>query len=118
MGFTHNIGTFFRASSCSGTVVSGYCWYYGGSSQSCTSVCSSHGGYDVATKDYAGSGGTTTTCSEVLSALGVGGGAISHGCEGQAVGCAKVVLLNARCSGSTTAGAAFPLTSRACACKN
>lgn len=58
-------------SGCGGASVGGYCWYVGGQGQSCTTVCSSRGGVNMAgTKDYAGSGGNLTRCKAVASALG------------------------------------------------
>jgi hypothetical protein len=59
--------------SCDGVSVGGYCWYLGAAGQSCNTVCSGHGGYNAATRDYAGSGGTTTRCTNVISALGLSG---------------------------------------------
>jgi hypothetical protein len=58
---------------CAGKEYAGYCWYLGGKGQSCTTVCSSHGGYHNATRDYAGwpggnPGGNCITLLDVVSA--------------------------------------------------
>ena len=55
---------------CAGTWVGGYCWYFGAEGESCTEVCASHDGYHKATRTYAGSDGTDSNCYTVLSALG------------------------------------------------
>jgi len=51
-------------SSCAGALIGGSCWYYGAQAESCTNVCSTHAGYDVATATYAGS--SAANCEAVL----------------------------------------------------
>jgi hypothetical protein len=57
---------------CAGDLVGGYCWYLGGSGDSCTTVCSSHGGYNAATASYAGSSGSNANCQAVAAAVSPG----------------------------------------------
>ena len=54
---------------CAGKQLGGFCWYIGDVNQSCETVCSAHGGYDEATKNYAGSGGTEYHCRDVSAKL-------------------------------------------------
>jgi hypothetical protein len=56
--------------SCGGVKVGGYCWYLGGTWIPCSSLCADHGGYNEATRTYAGSSGTDQNCWDVLTALG------------------------------------------------
>ncbi len=56
-------------STCSGAEAGGYCWYFGGENQSCSDVCSSHEGYNEATRTYAGSDGSAGNCKKVITAL-------------------------------------------------
>jgi prepilin-type N-terminal cleavage/methylation domain-containing protein len=56
---------------CGGTLVGGYCWYTTGYSPvTCTQICSTHGGVNTATRDFAGSNGTDAQCAAVLTSLG------------------------------------------------
>jgi hypothetical protein len=52
---------------CDGTEFNGSCWYLGWPNESCTSVCSYHGGYDPATCDYAAA--YSANCDNVLDAI-------------------------------------------------
>ncbi|MCB0164223.1 MAG: tetratricopeptide repeat protein [Anaerolineae bacterium] len=54
---------------CDGVEVAGACWYLGGDSAPCDSVCVAHGGYDEATRTYTGSDGSPDQCRAVLQAL-------------------------------------------------
>ena len=63
-----------------GAIVGGAVWYLGAAGQTCATVCAAHGGYNTATRDYAGSGGTLSQCSAVLSALGCTSPATKSGC--------------------------------------
>lgn len=54
---------------CSGTKVGGYCWHMAPDRQSCAAVCSSRGGYNQATRTFAGSDGTFSNCLEVFNAI-------------------------------------------------
>lgn len=62
------------APTCSGVSVAGYCWYAGSASvaQSCTTVCSTHGGTTDGTINYTGSAasGGAANCRNVAIALG------------------------------------------------
>jgi hypothetical protein len=53
-----------------GVLVGGSCWYLAEPNESCTETCSTHDGYDEATKTFAGSAGTAANCKAVLNALG------------------------------------------------
>lgn len=56
--------------SASGAVnLAGAFWYFGAENVSCDEVCTSHGGYNEATRTYAGSDGTAENCQAVLQAL-------------------------------------------------
>lgn len=62
------------AATCSGAAVSGVCWYLGAFNQSCSTVCSTHGGVDPAAEAVVGvpsQGGSLKSCASVLAALGV-----------------------------------------------
>jgi len=56
---------------CGGTEVNGFCWYHGEDNLSCTDVCSSHGGYNLATSTYAGTEGNKENCLNLLYALNI-----------------------------------------------
>lgn len=108
------------AASCAGTLVGGYCWYYGTSGGSCTTACSTHGGYNSATQTYAGDLGSDANCNAVIIALGKGSanpGAVS---STQGVGCIIYFgMTYGRYSGAaTTAAASGSSIQRACACNN
>lgn len=123
--------TMAACSSCNGTVVGSFNWYPGAAGLSCTQVCSTCGGVDMAgTRDYAGSGGTLANCSAVLNALwpgqltgqvvnqGTGAGSYdSMGCvhwgAGQGVSYGVRYYLVAT-SADNSAGDTY----RACACNN
>ena len=139
-------GFTYLAPPCDGIRIGGYCWYLGTNGQSCTTVCSTHGGYNVGTSLYAGSGATSQLlqqqqCGAVADAFGFRntkacptGLPLTNACvtgsgdPGSAFGCAV-------CRGSwcpyphessrnvwiyndppTTATAAGPYQSRFCAC--
>lgn len=98
-----------------GAEVGGYCWYYGADNQSCTAVCGGVGeAYNEATRTFAGSDGTDNDCHDVLDALGVAPSPITS--PGLAAGCATFEGDRRRYSNSTTAGATWSGTRRACAC--
>lgn len=109
---------------CSGVMVGGYCWYAGAQGQSCTQVCSSRGGVNIAgTRNYAGSGGTNAQCQSVLNALGHAGEVTQLACNDgmQYAGCLRYGFIfgNLRCTGAaTTDSGNFSAASRACACNN
>lgn len=61
---------------CAGTPLDGACWYVGDPAQTCSDVCTPHGGVSVAAVSVIGSltqGGSIEGCARVLSALGVAG---------------------------------------------
>ena len=106
------------AGGCDGTDVSGYCWYLGSVSQSCATVCGSHGGYNIATRDFAGSGGTDENCRVVLAALGATGDAVTT--EANTAGCYYNSSKAGRRRGTdaTSDSASDANTERACACNS
>lgn len=63
--------------SCGGVSYGGYCWYmdsFDNGGRSCDTICASHGGCNAAgTVNYAGTGGSSANCQNVLNALGMGG---------------------------------------------
>ena len=86
-------------------------------------MCSSHGGYSTCTMSYAGSGGTTSNCDNVLTALGIPGPGSTSDLigSGAGVGCFYMDIVAARYrvyDTATTAGATYTLARRACACNN
>jgi hypothetical protein len=107
-------GTF----TCNGTVVGDACWYLSEENTSCDDICDLHGGFDVATQDYAGSDGTDAHCTEVLEALGASGGTVLPLYDsGAGVGCMTYFDLRYRISDTaTTADATYSGAQRACAC--
>lgn len=58
-------------STCGGTEVGGFCWYFGNENLSCNGVCASHGGYNDATRTYAGSDGSPNNCKSIITALNI-----------------------------------------------
>lgn len=56
---------------CGGFSHGGFCWYYGGSGQSCTDVCASRGGTTNGVVTHTGSSGTMANCIAVAQGLGV-----------------------------------------------
>lgn len=62
------------AAACAGTVVGGACWYKGAVNQSCTTVCTAHGGVSAATITFAGAASANDRshqagCQAVAAAL-------------------------------------------------
>jgi len=60
---------------CAGQYYGGYCYYYGGASQSCTTACSSRGGCVSAGITYAN---TSSRCTAILVGFGVGSGTAAN----------------------------------------
>ena len=104
---------------CSGVQIGGACWYQSGPGQSCKSVCSARGGYDSATKSYAGSGGSNAKCQSVLDGLGLGKGKVNT-MTGKGYGCFLNSLSSTRIRDkkNTDDGASSTGAVRACACNN
>ena len=120
-GVTDDFDVTTVGASCSGVSVGGYCWYASASSGDCTSTCSTHGGYNDATRDYVGSAGSDANCEAVLDALGLTlGSSVYSGSWGTGIGCGYDSDPDRwrDTSPATTAGASFTSVIRACACNN
>ncbi|MFA5161753.1 MAG: hypothetical protein WC421_05865 [Elusimicrobiales bacterium] len=108
----------------SGVQVGGYWWYLGADGQSCTTVCSTHSGYNAATVSYAGSGGTLANCHNVSVALGKPGTGTDWGSCAAGFGCIYMYAPpyfdeSDRCpTPATTADASNAGVMRFCACNN
>jgi hypothetical protein len=100
-----------------GALVGGSCWYLAESNESCAETCSTHGGYDEATKTYAGSAGTVANCKAVLNALGGYNYWRGDVCGLGGIGCHKYTGNGWRDLAPTTADATpNDGSKRACAC--
>ena len=102
---------------CSGRKYGPYCYYLGGSSQSCNSVCSSRGGYDQAGTSWINNSGR---CQAVLGLLGKSG-SYKGTWSGNKAGCkyyggfiGKGVWIT---NGVTGGDKGISKDQRACACK-
>lgn len=96
----------------------GYCLYAGAASADCTSTCSTHGGYNEATRFYIGSNGTAAACQSALTSLGMGTGTVtdSSSCW-DGGGCLTWSGSRYRCTAPTTNPTAlFGGLARVCAC--
>ncbi|MFH1435625.1 MAG: hypothetical protein ABIJ56_07895 [Pseudomonadota bacterium] len=110
---------------CGGVMVGGYCWYVSGMDESCTAVCATQGGCNLAgTRDYAGSSGTDAQCVAVLEALGYG--AYPHqGSSNNDLGCHFAWLSytywstehETTCEALPFIGESDPCVLRMCACE-
>ena len=105
----------FTLGGCSGVTVGGYCWYLS-DADSCTNTCSSRGGYNEATRTYAGSDGSNSNCEAVLDALGGSDNSASN-TSSYSNGCHIYSGSYYRDTSTTTAGADNG-ADRACACNN
>lgn len=116
---------------CSGALVGGHCWYLGADGQSCTQVCASRGGLNLAaTRDYAGSGGSNAACNSVMNSLGISGSVSTTCGSGATAGACGCWMRSggifggeepqiARCTvATTTAACGTGSVRRACACNN
>jgi len=102
---------------CDGSVVGGYCWYLGAMGADCAATCASHGGYDEATRTYAGSDGTNEACTDVLDALAIGSGTANDWSMGlTGMGCISNGTNRLRVTTATTDSASDVSWARACAC--
>ena len=120
VGGVTDVWSVTTASACGGVEVGGYCWYYGGTNQSCTQVCSTRGGYNAATNTFAGRDGNNANCSAVASALGLSSTVTTlTSCFGP-YGCMEAYGNTYRCTngGATTAGGSDSFMRRICACNN
>jgi hypothetical protein len=103
---------------CAGNVVGGFCWYLA-SNVSCDSICATHGGYNEATRSYAGSDGTDANCRDVADALGIPGTTVTvvtpdNGFDGW--GCISDNGIRLRHQFPTNSTANSAGVARACAC--
>jgi hypothetical protein len=102
-----------------GVEVGGGCWYLGAYGESCDTVCSTHSGYNDATKTYAGSDGTDPNCLSVLTALSGGSGSINSSMSA-GFGCwvfdAAHSYARYRSTGTTDSTTSQGTVRRACAC--
>lgn len=114
--FRSNLPTNVTMCSCDAELVAESCWYYGGSNQSCTTVCSSYGGYDGATSTYAAA--SDANCAEILDAVGAPAGTMNT--NGDDLGCYYQNAKGERVRGTdpTTAGSAQTNRFRICACQS
>jgi len=100
---------------CGGALVGGFCWYLS-NADSCTNTCASNGGYNEATKTYAGSSGSNANCKAVLDALG-GSDPTVGSTSSYANGCHNYNGSYYRDTSTTTANSNTG-ADRACACNN
>lgn len=103
---------------CAGDVVGGFCWYLA-SGVSCDSICSTNGGYNEATRTYAGSDGTDANCEEVADVLGMSGTnvtVVDAGVGSDGWGCISDNGSRLRHERPTNSTAASSGVERACAC--
>jgi len=107
------------APTCSGQSQGGYCWYKGAAGQSCTTVCSSHGGVVTAgIINYAGSSGTSPNCLAVVKLFYPATTSVLAPTS-QAVGCSYTAGYQSRyTSPATTAAASYSQAQRYCSCTN
>ena len=103
---------------CDGALVGGHCWYLGDEQGSCAETCAGHGGFDDATRGFAGSDGTDEHCALVLDALDAFGSSVYPLIGiGAGIGCAIVSSARYRVEDeATTSEATYVLARRACAC--
>jgi hypothetical protein len=103
---------------CAGAIAGGHCWYLSAEQGSCEETCAAHGGFDDATSEFAGSGGTDEHCAEVLDALDASGSSVYQLMGiGSGIGCTSLSGARYRVSDEiTTADATYVLARRACAC--
>lgn len=103
-----------------GARVGGECWFLGSYNQSCTTVCSGtpfpH--YSLATRDYAGSGGSNPNCQAVLTALEAPG-TTTNSYSHTAAGCGYSSSLSSRfrMTVETDPNQSSITARRACACR-
>lgn len=98
----------------------GYKWRAAGLGASCNDLCAPYGGCNLTgTRYYAGDAGNNTNCQNVLTALGLGTGAVDG--EGPEVGIGCFSFMGERwrdAEANTTCSASYPGARRACACNN
>jgi len=58
-----------HARSCDGVEVAGACWILAEPATSCAATCAIRGGYNEATRTYAGSAGSDANCTSILTSL-------------------------------------------------
>jgi len=117
--FRNNLPADVALCDCASTSTAGFngnCWYMGTAGQSCTTVCSTHGGYHTATRDFAGSNGTNANCTTLLNHFGYNGTVATNA---NARGCSvrnKVIDTRRRGTNPTDPDAVDANYDRACAC--
>jgi hypothetical protein len=114
-----------ESGNCSGKFIENACWYLSERGESCTSACSDHGGYNEATKTFAGSGGSDENC--LIIGKGFFPNAVnvrSRGTNNQSIGCA-VYPVHLELKGdlyrftrATTEGSVVEADHRFCACNS
>ncbi len=110
-----------NVATCGGVSVGGYCWYLSAPSASCDSTCSAHGGYNEATRTFAGDQGANANCASVLDALLGSSAAVVDlwMCSNGAIGCTNLSADRWRCmNAATTSSSSWTNIKRACACNN
>ena len=107
---------------CAGKLVAGStaCWYLASSSaDSCSTVCSTKGGYHNDTKDFAGSSGTNANCAAVAQAVESLGSPPAINTENlTGIGCSAYSFSYSRDIVATTSGATSAPEKRYCGCAN
>jgi hypothetical protein len=103
---------------CEGALVGDHCWYLGDEQGSCEETCADHGGFDEATRGFAGSDGSDEHCALVLDALDASGSSVYPLIGiGAGIGCSSVSGARYRVEDETTTPeATYVLARRACAC--
>jgi hypothetical protein len=109
---------------CGGTDFAGACWYFGPENAPCDAVCAAHGGYNPATRAFAGSDGSAGSCQKLLDALGIPLDDFYPTTQG-GLGCFALQTTSGRYYGywdkdPTEPGATYPTPGRRrlCACNN
>lgn len=117
-------GTVISSCDNDGASVGGVCWYLGADQADCDATCSTHGGYNDATKNYAGSGvASAQHCVDVMEALNVTYSIMDYNYTvdpNQGFGCYYHKTLGRfwTPNAATTSTAAYPDVLRVCACNN
>ena len=107
------VGGPFEKPSSTGTLINGYRFYLGQTAQSCTDVCAGYGGYNDAGTEWATT--NTTTCSNVMDALGAAGTGATPGTT-PGLGCIVNTSNDRFQESSADASSTNPICRRACAC--
>ena len=99
----------------------GFCWFRGATGDNCSDACAAVGrAYDVATAEFAGSGGTAAQCEAVMDDLGIPAVLLTQlDCMTEGVGCAyNPGFGRFQCTAPPTDAMSFYDNSdRVCACR-